>query len=279
MKRGRFSFLLFLLILTGPVIALNFGGANLVGWISERAGAFTPQAPIVAQEVAPEDIPQDPFQWLNDRPALRDVFIPNELTAARYVSVEKIMTPEALLTPGETLPDNRLLGLYAAARAPAQLMGYCADVVATIGASCDIIHAEARENREGKWVMNGRLAYIPAADLGTPESVENGQLISTKVLLPFEGDLRPANVVQSRINMLRQAQAACDMVRNQLGNCVLTQLTLDVHELWITDLEPLPAGTNPQRVEATAEFTVYADPLEFDQAALADLVASIVNPT
>ncbi|MEJ8561384.1 hypothetical protein QTO30_09250 [Yoonia sp. GPGPB17] len=279
MKRGYLSFVVFLVILIGPVIALNFGGTNTLGWLGERTAAFTPQPPTSAQEIAAEPTPEDPFQWLSDRPAVREVFIPDELTAARYIGVEKIIRHEELLVFGEAQPADNLRELYAAARAPAQLIEYCADILATIGTSCDVIRTEARENREGKWVLDGHLAYIPIADLGTPETVANGQLISTKAMLPFEGDLRPPNDAQTRTDMLQRAQSVCDRLRAQLGNCVLTLVAFDLQELWITDLEALPAGTNPQRLTATAEFTVYADPAQLDDTAFADLVASLMNAT
>ena len=274
---GRTSFVIFLLILGLPVVVLNYGGLNVGGWISEQTAQYIPETP---DPVVPEAeiAVADPFQWLNDRPALRDTFIPNEMTAARYVQVEKILTPEELLLAGEQAPDAAFLELYAAARAPAQLIPYCSEVVATIGTSCDLVYSQARENREGKWVMDGRLAYVPAVDLGDPSAVENGQLITARATLPYSGDLRPPNDTETRAAMLTQAQAVCDTLRDQLGNCVLTRVSFDVHELWITDLEALPAGTNPQRVEASAEYTVYADPMQLDANGLTTLVSEIVNP-
>ncbi len=279
MKRGSLSFLLFLVILAGPVIALNFGGPNVMGWVNARTAMFTAQEqPAVPEETLAEPATEDPFQWLNDRPALREVFIPDAFTSARYISVEKIVPVDDLLQSGETQPRNDQLALYAAARAPAQLIEYCTDVVATIGTACDVIYAEARENRDGDWVMNGRLSYIPLADLGTPQTVENGQLLTAKVVLPFTGDLAPANEAQSRIALLQQAQAACDTLRAELGNCVLARVSFDVEILWITDLEVLPAGTNPQRLDATAEFAVYADPTRIDSTAFTDLVEATLDP-
>lgn len=276
MKRGHISFLIFVLILALPVAALNFGGFNVGGWISDRTAQFMPQTSAPAAEA--DAAPEDPFQWLNDRPDLRDTFIPNEMTAARYVAVEKVLSAAELLNAGEEAPEDAFLGLYAAARAPALLTAYCAEVIATIGTTCDLTHAQTRENREGKWVMNGRLAFIPSSDLGDPSLVENGQLLSARAVLPQQGDLRPPNSAETRAAMLGQAQMLCDRLRDEFGNCVLTRVSLDVHELWITDLEALPAGTNPQRLEATAEFTVYVDPMQMDATGFADLVAEIVDP-
>lgn len=279
MTSGRVSFLIFLLILTLPVVALNFGGLNVGGWISERAAQFAPALPEqTVTEAEPQVIPEDPFQWLNDRPEVRDIFIPNEMTAARYVKVEKVLPTEELLGSGEAVPDEGFLALYAAARAPAQLIPYCAEIIETIGTSCDVVHTQSRQNRERNWVLDGRLAFVPAADLGDPSLIENGQLVYARATLPHTGDLRPPNDAETRAAVLAQAQAVCDVLRDQIGNCVLTRVTFNIHELWITDLEILPEDTNPERLEAVAEFTVYADPLQLDADGLDALVATLVNP-
>lgn len=274
MRRSRTSFVLFLLILALPVIALNFGGPKVTDWLAERTARFVPQTPVTTEV---EPAPQDPFQWLNDRPALRDVFIPDELTQARLVTVKKIVSAEELLESGEDMPSEALLELYAAARAPAQLMSYCTEIIATIGQSCDVVHTQSRRDRMGNWVLDGQLAYLPAAPLGDPSTVENGQLLSTRALLPYSGDLAPANEAASREAMLIQAQEVCDQLRARLGNCVLSGVTFDLNELWITDLEVLPADTNPERVEATAEFSVYADQTALDETGFAELVATLIN--
>jgi len=274
MRRSRLSFFVFLLILALPVIALNFGGAKITGWLAERTAQFAPAPPPPS---AAETAPQDPFQWLNDRPALRQVFIPDELTQDRFVTVTKIVSTADLLDSTEQMPPDALLELYAAARAPAQLAPYCAEIIATIGTSCDVAHTQSRQDRMGNWVLDGRLAYLPAATLGDPSVVENGQVFSAKVPLPYAGDLRPANDAPSRRAILIQAQEVCDQLRARLGNCVLTGLTFELNELWITDLEVLPDDTNPERLDATAEFTVYADQMTFAENSFAEIATTLAG--
>lgn len=277
MKRGRISFIVFLVILFGPVVALNFGGFNIASVLSERAAA-TSSASMMPNLMRDQATP-DSDTWLNARPELRDIFTLDERTPARSITIEEIVTTEDFFFDGEDIPQNSLIALYAAARAPARLSGYCAEVIATLGLSCDVIRAETHQNGKGDWVMTGQLAFVPAADLGDPAAVKNGQIFSTKVLLPYAGDLRPENAATSRAEILTQAQGFCDSLRQQLGNCVLTNVTFEVSELWITDLEVLPAGTNPMRVEATAEFTVYADEMTTDQNSFAERVTALVNPS
>lgn len=274
MRRSRISFALFLLILALPVIVLNFGGPRVTDWLAESMARIAPETMAAPEQ---EPAPQDPVQWLNARPALRDVFVQNELTQARLVTVQKIVSAEALLESGEDMPADALLELFAAARAPAQLMSYCTEIIATIGLSCDVVHTQSRRNRMGNWVLDGQLAYLPTAEFGDPSTVENGQLFSTRAVLPFAGDLRPANEPASREAMLIQAQELCDKLRARFGNCVLSGVTFDLNELWITDLEVLPADTNPERVEATAEFSVYVDQTTLDETGFAELVATLVT--
>lgn len=279
MTAVRIGILIMGLIFAAPFIALNVWGLNMSLWVNQTMAQN--QAMIDGEDVIPQvrDMPTGPLSWLRARADLRDTFTPDTLTNERYIIIEEVLDPQELLNPGEAMPNAAFIALYAGARAPARLIGYCADILATIGSSCDVIHTETRENREGKQELIGHLAYAPAVELGDPSVIENGDLISTRIALPFEGDLRPANDAQTRQELITQAQGICDTIREQLGNCVLTQLHLDVNELWITDLEALPTGTNPERLDVSARYTVYADETKMDRTALRDLVAGIVNPS
>jgi len=276
MTRGRISFFVFLLILVLPVLALNFGNLNINSLLTQGTAQFTTPA-AQEPEAAAAPTPVDPYQWLTDRPALRDTFIPVALTNARVITVDKIVSTEALLNEGEDAPAEELLELYAAARAPAQMAPFCAEIVATIGQSCDVTQTLVRQNRDGDWVMDATLAFLPAAELGDPSVVENGQLFTAKMTLPYEGDLRPANDPQTRAALLAQAQEICDGLRQRLGTCVLTNVDFALEVLWITDLEVQPAGTNPERIDAKAAFAIYADQTVWDQSAIDDLAMSFAG--
>ena len=94
---------------------------------------------------------------------------------------------------------------------------------------------------------------------------------------PYNGDLRPENAAATRISYVQQAQDACDALHSRFGNCALARIDFNIYELWLTDLEILPEGTEPQRLEATARFTVYADSTEWNDENFEALVADIVN--
>jgi len=279
MSGGKISFVIFLLILGLPVAGLNVLGPDITKWTSafaERDGTGVPSA---EAEAAIVDEPVDSLAWMDAVPGLRDSFSTDEITPERYVAIQEILRTEELLNPGEAQPDSALLALYAAARAPTRLAPYCAEVLEAVGLVCDVIRTETFQNRQGKWEILGQLGFIPAAALGDASAVENGRLLNARAVLPHSGDLLPANEPQTRIELLSQAQAFCNQLRDQFGNCVLSRVDFDVQELWITDLEALPAGTNPQRLETTVHFTVFADQTLLDAAGFSEAVSALVNPS
>lgn len=267
------------LVVISPIIALNVWGMNMSLWANEvtaqNDAELSGEMPL--PEVRP--MPTSPLTWFKGRIDLRDTFSTDTLTNERYIVFEEVIEPEELLTTAEAMPNEDFVDLYAAARAPGRFIRYCEDVLQSIGHKCDVIHTDTRRNRQGKLELLGRLAFIPVVDLGDPSTVENGQLISTQIMLPYDGDLAPANDAKTRVDLIRQAQAVCDDLRDQLGNCVLSRVAFDVSELWITDLERLPAGTNPERLETMARFTVFADETKMNRGTFRDMVAAIVNPS
>ncbi|MEO1637842.1 MAG: hypothetical protein AAFU41_01180 [Pseudomonadota bacterium] len=186
-------------------------------------------------------------------------FAMDTINARRTITVSEILTRNDLFSADEQRPAEVLVPLYAEARAPALLAPYCEEVVGTLAAACNVLRTDVTETDDGKLEFTGRLGFAPSVDLGDPSTVANGTLFSATVPLPFEGDLLPAYDRPTRVAMMEQAQAVCDTLRARYGNCVLTNLRFVVTELWFTDLERLPPGTNPQRVEGRAQFTVYAD--------------------
>lgn len=267
------------LVILSPIIALNVWGINMSVWVSETVAQN--EAVLNGDTDIPEvrDMPASPLDWLRDRVDLRDTFATGTITNERFVTVAEIVAIEDLLAPGEAMPIEEFVPLYAAARAPARLSPYCADVIESVGVACNLLHSDVRQTRSGKLELIGRLGYIPESSMGDPSSVPNGELIRASVKLPYEGTLRPANDAPTRRALMMQAQSVCDQLRDRFGNCVLGRVQMDVQELWITDLEALPAGTNPERLETRADFLVYADKTVMDSLALRDIVESMVNPS
>lgn len=269
------AFAVVLLILT-PVIALKVWGINMIPW---AMSALDPDEAVLTDAPEAQPIPQSPLTWSRDQASLRDTFSVDALTTERIVSITQILEPQELVGPNTAIPADVFLPLYAAARAPARLIRHCDEILQTIGTKCDVIHSDSHQNRDGKIVLSGRLAFVPAADLGDPSTVENGALTSATITLSHEGDLLPANDATARAAAMQQAQGICDDLRMQFGNCVLSRVDFEIEELWITDLEILPAGTNPQRLRVSASFDLYADETVLDQDRLRTLLHEMTGQT
>ena len=267
------------LLIAAPFIALNIWGLQMTQWVNEVTAQNEAMVNGDSDEVVMPPMPTTPLSWIRDRAEVRDTFSTDAITARRFVSVAEIVTFDDLLAPGENVPDQELHKLYATARAPARLFTYCAEILATVGTACDVIHTDVRLNRAGKYELSGRLGFVPRADFGDPSNVANGEIVNARVSLPYEGNIAPANDAETRQAILQEAQAICDTLRAELGNCVLSRVALDVSELWITDLEALPAGTNPQRIEASAEFAVYADKTVLNRRGFQEMLDKMVNPS
>lgn len=260
------------LLITAPTVILNANGYNIAFWVDDAARVTTTAN--VEQSTA---LPA-PIVPPRDRPDVQAMFTTENLTAARVIKITEVIADTDLLLNGEAMPDDTLLPLYAAARTPARLIQYCTEVIATIGTTCDVIHSEAQQNQNGKWELTGHLAFIPAFDTGNPYDMEDGTFVEASIDLPHDGDLLPANDAATRKDAIAQIKSLCIQLREVVGNCAVAQVTFAVNELWITDLEALPPGTNPQRLAVQARFAVFADTTGPDEAGLLELLQNLTGP-
>ncbi len=263
MNLWRVLTVFFGLLITAPTVILNANGHNIAFWVQEE-----PETVPTPQAITPP----------RDRPEVQAMFAADTLTQARYIKITEVLPPAGILKAGEAAPDDTLFALYAAARAPSRLISYCTEVIATIATTCDVIHTETRENQEGKLELTGQLAFAPSFDMGDPFKLADGEMVQASVTLPYEGDLLPANEAETRTAAMGYAAEMCENLRDIYGNCMVSMVSFEVNELWITDLEALPAGTNPQRLAVQASFTIFADPAELDEAKLAKRLEDLINP-
>ncbi|WP_019954488.1 hypothetical protein [Yoonia vestfoldensis] len=259
------------------LIALNIDSLRMSLGSDERAASNA--AAVAAGQAAPDRLlPASPLQFMRDRSALRDTFGTETLSAQRVVAITIILPVAELLAADESLPDPIRLPLYAAARAPARMIRYCDDVITRFATACDVARTSSQVLPDGRIEISADLAYIPATFPGDPVNVINGAFFTVAVPLHDMPDRdKPVFNAAARIDAMRTAQELCDAVRNAFGNCVVSRLELATAELWITDLERLPAGTNPQRLRATAEITVYANQSETSDERLRDVLGLLAS--
>lgn len=277
MKVLRIVIAIVVLCVAAPLIAVNVWGVQMTFWAIEQTrqnDAYladgTPPSPTA--------LPANPLQFLRNRGELQDTFGTATLTDRRIVQVTTIIAAEDMLAPGEVLPEPTRLPLYAAARAPARMIRYCQEVVTTFATACDVVRTSTDVLDDGRIEITADLTYIPAAYLGDPAQISNGAFFTTVARFYDMPDAdKPVFDAEARLAAMQQAQDLCDTLRESFGPCVVGRLQLATAELWITDLERLPAGTARQRLSATAVVKVYANQDETTDDALRDMVAALVN--
>ena len=149
--RGFLVVLIFVALLAAaPFVAYQVWGFDVRVWAQQfldqdnaEQQVETPVEEVVAEPVGPLD-------WMQDNPDMLALYTADAITPQRYIEVEQLIEPEELLNPGEALPEADLIEIYAAARAPARMIGYCNEVLDTIGNACDVIRTEVRDNRDGR---------------------------------------------------------------------------------------------------------------------------------
>lgn len=199
-----------------------------------------------------------PVRWWKNRTKLNDTFNTSYLSDERGVSVSMVMPFEELLIQGENAPEDVFREVYAAARAPAQLMALCPEVLETIAVTCDVQRTSARVDRDGFAHLAGTLRFIPNGALGDLPDIDTAKLIPVRVRQPEDRDV--TFTAETRIAVLQETARTCALLRAQIGNCVTTQITLKAEMQRDTTLLP--------RLRSYAVFTVYADPATLDEDAI-----------
>jgi len=223
-------------------------------------------------------MPRNPLRFFHDRGELRDTFAIDALTGQRSIVVTEWIEPADLLAAGEPLPDPTHLALYAHARAPQRMARYCAEVIAAFGTACDVMRTEAQFPATGPTTISAHLAYIPAGNMGDPDLVKNGAFFSVPArLFDMRDHEKPPFDSDSRIAAMQKAQDICDSLRESYGNCVVSRLDLRPVEIWHIDLERLPPGTDPIRLDATAIIKIYADKTQTANDELRQIVQSLTT--
>jgi len=247
------------LIIFSPIIVLNIWGVRMSLWVNEvtefndnsRAGtAKTQQAP---------PMPSSPMDWFRNRAELKNSFSLDELNKARIVTVSVSVTIDDVLADGETAPEQVYEPLYVEARAPAYLMQFCRDVLATIGSECVVSNTRTNPAKDGTFTMSGDLRYLPSYDLGQPEKQDGAKLLYVGVELAGRStkDL-PVNGAVARRGYLNNSASICAALTAEYGNCVVSSVNLMIFELGDFDLRSLPEGTQPERLDARVRFSVFA---------------------
>lgn len=208
--------------------------------------------------------------WRNNK-KLQAVFSSDTLTNEREVTIHRNVPFESLLAPGEALPTPEFHHLYAAARAPALLEPYCAEILQHLALKCQLTQTSAFVDR-GRVSVTGKFSYIPAFELGDPDSVENGTVLETGYFDIFNDYKKPAgskrlpNSLEGRAQGMARAMEMCGHIRAQFGNCVIRDISLNSAHY----------GIEKNALLVTAKFVTYADKNQYREKTFEDEVGRIL---
>lgn len=190
--------------------------------------------------------------------ALEAFLAPDTFSFRRQVTLELPVTPAQFLNPGEALPGPDWTEAFVNARLVLWAEESCAALTATLAAGCKVADFKAQAVRgtqgaEGAMIAQLTLLFTPnppAGQLpgaGTALSVE-----ATGVKLapePRPGGAGPVDLARQMAGLrgvLQQAEEACATRRAQLGNCMVTQVSLRADGRALAELSALlPRATAP----------------------------------
>ncbi|MEM8579846.1 MAG: hypothetical protein AAGF50_01450 [Pseudomonadota bacterium] len=197
-----------------------------------------------------------PVQWFRNRAELRGYYSLEDLTNRRTVSFDIDLDFNDLLAPGESVPDNDLLELYVKARAPSQLIAFCPEILGSFAKKCDVGSSGGRLSRDGRVRIQGSLTYLPAYELGNVAEVQNGQVMVARARL-LDTNAEQIATPENRQAALSRALELCKLVRAELGNCLISDLSFKQTRSRRAAQDEQPQLSATVRVAVFADKTVY----------------------
>lgn len=206
-----------------------------------------------------------PKRWWNDRVKLNDTFNTSFLSDARRASITVALPLEELLLDDQPMPEDVFKDVYAAALAPAHMIGICAELLATVAVKCDLSHPEGKIARDGLTELTGRLRYVPRDDPGELPQTSQAEYLDLLFSLSDGADV--PFTPEARQNAMNVARLLCKALRAQAGNCVITRIRMKPQRN--------ARSKGQQLLEASTVLTVYADPAQVDEKALKETLTQV----
>lgn len=247
------------LIIVTPIVLINIWGINMSLWVNDITEYD--QAKRNGEDVGerPQSMTEKLGLWYLKDKKLRKYFSTDYLSPARHVSYTMQINIDALLKPGETRPEEFYYPLYAKARVPLYLDQFCQEVLETVGTKCIVGQSSVKVQNDGMLKISGRLFYLPNYDPGVPQKLDEARFnIASARLASLDPDTGYLlNNAQNRAAGYKVSLDVCAELKKQYGNCIISSISFEVKALTDSALKRIPAGTNPERLNASASFTVY----------------------
>jgi hypothetical protein len=194
--------------------------------------------------------------WLADREQARQweaLASASGLSERRHVAFFEVVPLEALLRPGEALPDAAFRDVYAEARAGSYAQEReCWRIVSTIAQACVVVDSSAARTPDGTYRIEAKLAFAPPPG-ETLSADAAGADVRTEIVplgQPQRG-IAAADVPKAREAAYVAAQRHCETVRAAAGSCAIEWIGFDTRPksdgLFDISGEARVASTGPEQ--------------------------------
>lgn len=210
-----------------PLLAINLGALGMQAKVENALnGETSVPGPIADAGGHVVDI----WGTFREDREIDALFVADRFTRRRSIRLSETVTIADMLGEGDAAPGPGLEELWVHAHAPQwALERECPVVLETIGRACAVSTAMAEPTSEpGTYRIEAVLGYLPDHDLGDTAIDGPRDLYRARVRLPGKGGLfaLPAARDTATRRLYREAETACDALRESRGNCVLADLEI-----------------------------------------------------
>lgn len=215
------------LMFSVPFLAINLGALGMQAKVERALGGDT-SVPGPIADAGGEVL----NIWGNFREGreIDALFVPDRFTRRRSINYTETLSITDVLADGETAPDPEFEELWMIARAPQRALDMeCPIVLETIGRACAVSTAKVEKTDEpGVYDIEAVVGYLPDHELGSTDVEGERDLYRARLRLPARGGiaLPPEGRGAAKRTLYQEIERACDTVREDRGNCVISELQL-----------------------------------------------------
>ena len=215
------------LMFSVPMILVNLGALGMQAQVERALGGPTSVPDPVADAGDKVLTVWGNFKEGREIDAL---FVEDKFTRRRSIAYTERVTIEDMLKADEAAPEPEFEELWILARASQRaLEKECPIVIETIGRACAVSTAKVEKtSTDGLYEIEAVVGYLPDHALGDTKVEGQKDLYRARIRLPARGGIAvpPEGSDAAKRTLYQEIERACDSVREQRGNCVLSELIL-----------------------------------------------------
>ena len=153
----------------------------------------------------------------------------NVINASRKVYFMAHVAPKKLLRPGEKLPAESLLKVFAKTHAIFYAQEECKRLLQTLASKCEVSGTTSRIEKDGVIRISGGMRFVQKTDFGSFD--EKGRLAFQQIGIPLTRKNRPVQLSMSsaehkRMSFYKKALKECSEIKRSEGNCALNYINI-----------------------------------------------------